>query len=173
MDIGAYELNRPPSVQAGNTQTVFSEGESLTLGVSASSDPDGDALTFGWDVNGDGVFDDATGANPTLTWEQLVALGIDNGLRTLRVRVFDGSGQSSTSEAKSVELRNVAPSIVITGDTSDRPEGTAINLGVTITDPSPTETFTYDWQIMRDGVSYASGTDATFAFTPTTTAPTR
>jgi Ca2+-binding RTX toxin-like protein len=84
--------NRPPTADA-NGPYVIGEGDDLTLDASASSDPDpGDALTFRWDVNGDGVFDDATGQTPTLTWADLVGLGIDHGpdIRTVTVEVSDG-----------------------------------------------------------------------------------
>ena len=50
------------------------------------------------DVNGDGIFGDAYGANPTLLWFNLGVLGINNGPRTLSVsvRAFDGSGGAFT-----------------------------------------------------------------------------
>ncbi len=37
--------------------------------ASGSSDPDGDPLTFAWDMTGNGEFTDATGESPTLSWE--------------------------------------------------------------------------------------------------------
>ena len=46
------------------------EGEALHLSAMIQS---GTATGFSWDVNGDGVFGDAVGQNPTLTWVQLNA----------------------------------------------------------------------------------------------------
>src|SRR5439155_1704939 len=62
-----------------NGPYTIAEGQSLTLSAVGSSSLDGDPLTYSWDVNGDGVYGDATGINPTLTWAQLVALGINVG----------------------------------------------------------------------------------------------
>ena len=46
---------------------MINEGDSLMLDASASFDPDGDPLTFRWDVDGDGDFDEnITGETPTV-----------------------------------------------------------------------------------------------------------
>jgi glucose/arabinose dehydrogenase len=47
-----------------------------------STDPDGDPLTYSWDLNGDGVFGDATSPNPSYTFTTA-------GARTVSVRVSD------------------------------------------------------------------------------------
>ena len=47
-----------------------------------STDPDGDALTYAWDLDGDGAFDDSTAANPTHTYTT-------NGSVNVRLRVTD------------------------------------------------------------------------------------
>ena len=47
-----------------------------------SSDPDGDALTYAWDLDGDGAFDDSTVPNPTRTYTAA-------GTVTVRLRVTD------------------------------------------------------------------------------------
>ena len=71
-------VNQPPTADPGGPYTI-SEGDALHLDASASSDPDGDALSYSWDVNGDGQFGDAIGIQPTLSWSQLQALGIVDG----------------------------------------------------------------------------------------------
>src|SRR5262249_38246163 len=42
--------NKAPTVNAGTAYTL-NEGSDLTLSASASTDPDGDTLTYSWDIN--------------------------------------------------------------------------------------------------------------------------
>ena len=91
----------------GGPYTV-TEGGNLMLNGLGSIDPDGDALSYTWDVNGDGVFGDATGGNPTLTWTQLQGLGINDGPSSFNVtlQVDDGNGHVVTSPATILTMTN-------------------------------------------------------------------
>src|SRR5262245_27348494 len=81
-----FSGNRAPTASAGGPYAI-SEGQSFTLDASASADPDADPLTYLWDVNGDGVFGDATGVQPTLSSAQLELLGVNDGPHSFAVRV--------------------------------------------------------------------------------------
>jgi len=52
----------------------------------------GDTLTYAWDLDGDGQFDDSTAVSPTFTYTQA-------GTYTARLRVSDPGGQSGTDSA--------------------------------------------------------------------------
>src|SRR5262249_39556447 len=52
---------------------------------SESSDPDGGPITYAWDLNGDGVYDDSTDASPTFTYTR-------PGRYLVKLRVADDGG---------------------------------------------------------------------------------
>ena len=83
--------NPPPTGVSAGGPYVAVVGDTVVFTATAS-DPDNEPLTFTWDLNGDGVYDDALGAKATLTSMQLAALGINEGFSTgnVRVRVSDG-----------------------------------------------------------------------------------
>ena len=150
VEIEVTPAGEPPVAAAGGPYPI-SEGQDLALDGSDSSDPDGDALAYAWDLDGDGAYDDASGATPTVDAAQLAALGFDDGPATqaLALRVGDGHGNSDEATA-SLEVANVAPDASISGpDTA-----TALRSATwtfTAADPSPTDQageFTYriDWQ---------------------------
>jgi glucose/arabinose dehydrogenase len=57
--------------------------------ASGSSDLDGDALTYAWDLDGDGNFDDASTVDPSFQYNE-------DGPVTVRLRVSDPHGASAT-----------------------------------------------------------------------------
>jgi len=112
--------NAPPTADAGGPYAI-NEGAGLSL-LAIASDPAGanDPLTYSWDLNGDDVYGDAVGATPTLSWAQLVSLGLNNGPATfnVRVRVTDDDGGSTDSAVSIVTINNVAPVAAIFGPTT-------------------------------------------------------
>jgi ELWxxDGT repeat protein len=89
--VGNEEGNRPPIPHAGGPY-VIPAGAGVTLDASGTTDPDGDRLSFSWDINGDNVYNDAVGVRPTLTAEQLRSL---SGSFFGNLLVTDGHGHES------------------------------------------------------------------------------
>lgn len=127
--------NLPPEAVAGGPYAV-TEGNALSLSASLSSDPNGDALTYSWDINGDGVYGDATGVAPSLNWPQLRALGID-GTATVpvRVQVSDGVNPPVNSSLVNLVVTNLPPTIALSGAASvDEGSNYSLTLGP-VSDP--------------------------------------
>ncbi len=148
------ELNRRPVADAGGPYTT-AEGANVALNGNGSSDPDGDALTYDWDFDNDGQFDDATGPTPSY---DLVG---QDGVFTVGLRVTDTKGASATDTAQ-VTVTNAPPGFTNVVSNGPRPENTAITLSGTATDPGWLDTLTVsvDW---NDGspVQTLSGADIT------------
>ena len=110
--IGTIENDDFAPVASAGGPYVVDEGTGLTLNASSSTDADvpADTLTYRWDVDNDGDFDESvTGVTPSLTWAQLVSLGIDDGpyLGDVTVEVSDGTNVNQNTTTLQVD--NVAP----------------------------------------------------------------
>jgi hypothetical protein len=130
---------------------VTAEGASLTLQASYLAIAGGSPVTYTWDVNGDGTFGDSTGPNPTLSWSQLVALGVADGPATFRVRVriTDANGNSAMSAATSFQLNNAPPTALLAGPGNGVP-GQPRTFTFSAADPSPIDqaagfSYAIDW----------------------------
>jgi PKD domain len=83
----------------------------VDFSATGSSDPDaGDTLSYDWDLDGDGAYDDATGATASFTY--------DNAGRYLAaVRVTDNHGAAAT-DAVSISAGNTPPTATIASPTA-------------------------------------------------------
>jgi len=185
-DIGQFTLsgsivppvNQNPTADAGGPY-VLNEGDVLLLDASASFDPDlGDVLTYSWDLNGDAVFGDATGVAPSVTWAELLALGIDDGPQSFNVTVRVDDGAGGTDDASTtLDVVNIGPTADISGPSSAVP-GQPRTYTLTATDPSPVDeaagfTWSIDWDgdlVYDETVSGPSGTTVEHVFTALETA---
>jgi len=113
-----------PTANAGGPYTT-NEGTNVTLSGSGS-DPDGQPVTLEWDLDNDGQFDDAVGANPVFD-----LVGRD-GVFTVRLKVSVGA--VFTVATSTVTVNNVAPSVSLSSN-APKPETTAVTVSGTITDP--------------------------------------
>ncbi|OLC77984.1 MAG: hypothetical protein AUH78_03245 [Gemmatimonadetes bacterium 13_1_40CM_4_69_8] len=133
--------NRAPVAVAGAGVTAL-EGAIVSFDGSASSDPDGDALTFTWDF-GDGSAGE-TGPAPSHTY-------VDNGSYTVTLTVSDGNLTNAASTAATIT--NVPPAVgPITAPVDPVEVGTPVTASATFTDPGllDTHTASIDW---GDGTS--------------------
>jgi hypothetical protein len=142
--------NTPPTARAGGPYSI-SEGDGLSPDASGSFDADGDALTYAWDLDGDGQYDDATGAKPAISAATAAALGLGDGPASKQISVRVSDGRTTTTASATVTVANVAPSPSTSGVPTDAVEGTPWRLHVSATDPSAADG--------AAGIRYAIDTD--------------
>lgn len=153
--------NAAPTAQIVADPTAVPEGDDhttvVTLDGSASSDPDGDALAFDWDVPG-GRFVGGTDAGS----ETAMVTFPGNAPYTVTLTVTDPAGASDQAEVVIDLIENRPPTAVATADPPAVPEGDANQTIVTLdgsasSDPDG-DPLTFDWAVTSG--TFVNGTDA-------------
>ena len=130
--------NVPPTAEA-NGFYVCSEGQTVTLSSAGSSDPGLDVLSYAWDLDNDGQFDDSTAANPVYQ--------CGNGLQVIPITLRVSDETSSDTDTSQITIINGAPMITtleVVGGIIN--EGSPMTLSVTFNDYDPdTHTAVIDW----------------------------
>ncbi|MCY2987400.1 MAG: PKD domain-containing protein [Planctomycetota bacterium] len=156
--------NHSPLGKAGGPYKI-EVGQSLTLDASQSTDPDqssGDHIVaYQWDLNGDGLFWDASGTQPTVDWSTLSGLNLayptspSTGLpfSTVGLRVMDSVGAISTTSTTLVIWDN-HPTAAFTGSLPLPRPGQTVNFDARSSHPSrPDEMIARsDWDF-GDGIT--------------------
>lgn len=128
---------KEPIADAGGPYTT-PEGQDVALSAAGSSDPDGDPLTYAWDLDDDGNYDDAFVVDPVF---QLVG---QDGVYPVSVKVSAGGVFSIASTT--VTVTNVAPSVSV-GSDAPVEENSPVTVSGVVTDPGWLEDLTasIDW----------------------------
>jgi hypothetical protein len=159
--------NLPPTVF---TTGPYAVAEGGSVSVSANGlDPEGGAVTYAWDLDGDGTFE---------TPGQTVSFSADDGylgaVQNIAVRVTDVGGLTGT-DATQVTIDNVPPTATF-GAPSSAAAGFAFALSLSSpNDPSTADTvagFTYAFDC-GDGTGYSAFGSTSTTSCPTTTVGTR
>jgi beta-lactamase superfamily II metal-dependent hydrolase/PKD repeat protein len=115
--------NRPPSANAGGPYAGY-ESVGMLFDGSASSDPDGDAITYQWNF---GDASNGTGIAPTHRYR-------DDGSYMVELIVTDANGVVGHPSFALVTVSNVAPSVSVTLPATAEAGG-AVDLTGAFTDP--------------------------------------
>ena len=178
VDITVTADNDAPTAHAGGNQTV-DEGDPVTLNGSASSDPEGAALTYAWTQTapdsglGSAVTLDTTDpAKPTFTAPtglpddvtMTFSLTVSDGVNTSAADTVDITVRAGTDDAPSADAGadqtvDEGDTVTLNGSASSDPEGTALTYAWTQTAPD-------------SGLGSAVTLDTTDPDKPTFTAPT-
>jgi hypothetical protein len=140
------------------------EGTEIDLSALASDAGVNDTVSYNWHItkNGD---DFADGTNSTLHFTP-----DDDGSYVVNLTVSDGDGGSTVVTPQTIAVSDVAPTAHITGVPNSANEGSEIDLGSSVTDPSSVDTtagFTLNWTVKLGEQTVTTGTGSSFSFTPT------
>jgi PKD repeat protein len=136
-------FNLPPMADAGGPYAV-SEGGSVGL-AGSGSDPNGDPLTFMWDLDDNGAFE-TSGQNATFS-----ASGLDGpSTRTVVLQACDAQDACATN-AVIVTVNNVPP-VVQAGADQTVAESEPVSFAGSFTDAGSADTHTIEWNF-GDGMT--------------------
>lgn len=159
--------HRPPTAVLGGGPLVVDEGSPLVLDATASFDPEGEPLTYRWDLAGQSV-DPA--AKPALT----IA---DDFEGTVTLSVYDAVEGLRDAASGEIAVRNVPPSVEVVALPAD--EGGIAGIRATVADPGDdTLAAQVDWgdgtapqaatiAELAAGMDHAYGDDGAFPVTVT------
>jgi len=135
-------FDQPPVADANGPYTT-DEGTDVALDGTGSFDPGGTTLTYEWDFDDDGIFDDATGATPDF---DPVGDGVgQDGVYVVRLKVTNENFLSDIDDT-TVTVNNVAPTVVFNPQDPED-EGAPLIVPGVISDPGWLDvlTGTIDW----------------------------
>jgi glucose/arabinose dehydrogenase len=101
-----FAANQPPTAVANAAPTIGNAPLTVNFDGTGSTDPDGDPLTYAWDLDGDGAYDDSTAARASYTYNA-------DGTYSPALRVTDSRGGSDISDPLTITVGNTAPTATI------------------------------------------------------------
>ena len=147
-------LNSPPVANAGPAQTVLA-GSTVQLNGSASTDVDGDPLTFRWSItskpsNSNAVLSDPSSVTPTFYADQL-------GTYVVQLIVNDGTVDSAPSSV-TINTQD-SPPVANAGPAQTVPLGALVTLDGTASLDPDGQPLTFQWSLL----SLPAGSTATLS----------
>jgi hypothetical protein len=135
-------INRPPMATISMNDSGLNVGETVQLNASGSTDTVGTTVTYGWDLDGDGQYDDATGQTTTATFGT-------HGTKTVGLRVAGDDGATvTTNETVAV---NAAPAARFTVNVSEPEVNRTITLDASNSTDIDGTIASYRWDLDGDG----------------------
>jgi MYXO-CTERM domain-containing protein len=140
-------------------ETLFEVAEGATLPLAVTiEDREGDPTTTAWDLDGDDVFDDATGDTATFSAETI------DGPAEAEVAVQASDGTNVSTRRRTITITNANPTITSTPAALTTLRGFEWSYTITATDPAPADVLTVTAPTKPDGM--VLGADWTLRWTP-------
>ncbi|MBU0497754.1 MAG: PKD domain-containing protein, partial [Candidatus Thermoplasmatota archaeon] len=145
MEIGGGGGNQNPIADFTWLPQVPNPGQTINFDASASYDPDGSIVSYKWDFDNDGLYDDRIGQYTTWSWLNPGIYPVSlmvwddqeaTGVKTKTVTVGGGGNQPPVANAGGPYSGNVGVSITFNGLYSYDPDGSIIG---------------YRWDYTNDG----------------------
>jgi len=155
------QVNKVPVANAGPNQSV-NEGATITLDGSASSDPDGDPLTYKWTAPAGITLSSDSDQKPSFTAPQVSA----DTQYTFSLVVNDGKADSPTDEVVVTVLQVNKVPVANAGHDQSINEGATVSLDCSGSSDPDGDALTFKWTAPA-GITLSSDTDSK----PTFSAP--
>jgi len=169
-DVFVDQGNSPPNADANGPYQI-DEGVDLLLNGSGSSDPDGGCgdsiVSWRWDLDNDGDFDDAVGETPTVLWSVLNGLNLKRypDMNDIALKVQDSLGATDT-DATTLTIYENRPVAQFTATPNPAPAGAPVNFDGSAsyhTHPSHNIVL-YEWDFDYDGTYDDTGVTTTHSY---------
>jgi glucose/arabinose dehydrogenase len=128
--IGFSAGNQPPLATFSADPAAGNPPLTVSFDGRGSSDPDaGDTISYAWDLDGDGQFDDGTASTASRTYTS-------NGIVTVKLRVTDALGATDTASTEiSVGAHSPVPEITLPTGTPSFAVGETVSFSGSAIDP--------------------------------------
>jgi len=144
-------VNAAPNIDGSSGDATIAEGSSIQLAVTATDPGPTDALTFDWDLDGDGLYDERTEQPGTGTQASTVDMSWnDDGVQNAAVRVSDGEGGVAFASFV-ITVQNVPPTLHFLTPDVHVDADTPFELEAVAMDPSTADELTFHWELDGDG----------------------
>jgi PKD repeat protein len=150
-------VNGPPIARLVIAPNPTGANTPVRFDASTSTDPNRDALSYSWDLNGDQTYGDATGPVQTRAFAA-------PGTRRVGVRVSDGHGGTDTAVDFVTVLEDKPPAVAMSANPAEPALGATVTFTATASDPDGTVA-AIQWDLDDDGqFDDGAGAVATWSF---------
>jgi PKD domain/K319L-like, PKD domain len=138
-------VSQVPSASITLPPTDPKEGSNVLL-TGSGSDPEGTTVTYAWDTDNDGQYDDATGATPTVFYP----VG-SSGSHTIKLQVTDADGATATAQATLNVLPTMPPNPVISATPNPVVAGDPVVFDASGSSDPDGSVVGYEWDLDGNG----------------------